>query len=140
MIWRIYKHRCRFKHNVEDAPWLVDRSCITPHEHGFAPNPLCTIEFEVATDNTIDFKLIKQVATSCIGKLANLIIEKEIEDDFGKLMQPWYYNFGTMTTETMLDDLRKLVLTEFHELGHAKAKVRIRLSETRKYSVYDDGL
>lgn len=138
-LWRIYKHKCRFKHNVEDAPWLEDRACLIPHEHGFAPNPLCIIQVEVATKKVIDFKLVKKVTVEAVGALANTIIEKEVEDKIGALMQPWYYDFGSMTTEAMVDDLKKLILAEFKTLGHKTAKVKIRIEETRKYSVYDDG-
>ena len=69
MIWREYKHKCRFKHNIEDAPWLEDRECLVAHEHGFAPNPLCTIFIQVYTEKEIDFKLVKKVTTDAVGAL-----------------------------------------------------------------------
>ncbi len=138
-FWRIYEHKCRFKHNVKDAPWLEDRACLDVHEHGFKPNPLCKIQVEVATKHIIDFKLIKKITVRCLSRFANDVIETEIENDVDGIVQPWYYDFGSMTTEDMVDDLRKLILAEFKNLGHLDAIVRIRLHETRKYSVYDDG-
>ena len=139
-IWRVYKHKCRFKHNIKDAPWLEDRSCLIPHEHGFAPNPLCIIEFIVDTGpNIIDFKKIKQIAIKCIKVIANKVIEEEKEDENDNLIQPWYYDFGTVTTEQLIDDLRKLTIAEFRTQGFPNARVQLWIDETRKYSVWDDG-
>ncbi len=127
--WYVYKHFCRFIHNVKDADWLVDKACLTPHEHGFDPNPPCIIEFIVAPDRIMDFKVLKAKATKCVSAIAN---KEEVKNGMP------YYDFGTMDTEAMTDDLKKLLLAELNALGY-KARVQIWLDETKKYSIWDDG-
>ncbi len=139
MFFRVYKHFMRFQHNVEDAAWLKDKACLTPHKHGFKPNPVCNLEFIVATKEIIDFKEIKRLAISCIEKVANNIIEKAVEtDDDGFLEYP-FYDFGTLTTEELVDDLHKLMIISLKECGYTPLKIQIWLDETRKYAVWFDG-
>jgi hypothetical protein len=140
MIWRIFTHKCRFKHNVTDAAWLEDKGCLTPHEHGFDPNPLCEIEFRVATAKVIDFKTIKRFAIPIIEDMANEIIQEEKEDQVGHLLQPAYYDFGTLLTENMVDDLKKLMFMKLSDEGYLPERVQVMLHETRKYSIWDDGV
>jgi len=130
MKWRIYKHYCRFIHNVDDRPELVDKACLTPHQHGFDPNPPCVFEFIVGSDKWIDFKEIKVKAIKVIESLANSISE----DPTDKIP---YYDFGTQDTENLTDDLKKLLLIELQHIS--PVKVQIWLDETRKYSIWDDG-
>ncbi len=134
-IWRIYNHKCRFRHSVPEADWLQDKACLTGHEHGFAPNPICNFTIEVATKKTIDFKLIKTITVKSLGYLCSLIIDNEQEDVDGTLITPWYYDFGCITTEELITDLRNLIIIEFKTRGHEDVEVRIKLNETRKYSV-----
>lgn len=140
MLYRVYKHKCQFKHNVSDAPWLEDRGCLKPHEHGFDPNPPCIIEFIVATKEIIDFKKVKEYAIDIIeNKFANEILIKGEEDIEGRTIQLPYYDFGTLTTEEMLRDLKKLMWIELDKGGYGPIRIQIWLDETRKYSVWDDG-
>jgi len=140
MIWRIFKHLCRFTHNVPKSDWLESPDCLTPHEHGFDPNPLCEIEFRCATGNIIDFKVIKKLALMIITDIAHNIINAEEEDKKGFLIQPAYYDFGTITAEDLVDDLKKLMFIELDNAGYDPIRVQVYLSETRKYAVLDDGM
>jgi hypothetical protein len=139
MIWRIFKHVCRFTHNVPKSEWLEDDNCLTPHEHGFDPNPLCEIEFKCATSSIIDFKVIKKLALEIIRTSAT-VINAEEEDEKGFLTQPAYYDFGTITAEDLVDDLKKLMFIELGNAGYEPIRVQVYLSETRKYAVLDDGM
>ena len=137
MKWRVYKHEMRFIHNVIDRAELKDKACLKPHEHGFDPNPPCIIEFIVHTEEWIDFKIIKEKAIRCIHSLANsLDLSKDIP----------YYDFGSTDTETLTDNLRKLMIAEMKlmkqvgkEIGYTNIKVQIWLDETKKYSIWEDG-
>ena len=137
MIWGIYKHKMRFTHSVPDAPWLEDKACITPHNHGRTPNPLCSIEFIVATEKPLDFKVIKKHAIESLKIIATKVIKEEQEADDGTLLIPFEYDFGTITTETLVDDLRKLMIIALKD--YKPIRIQIWLDETRKYSVWDDG-
>jgi hypothetical protein len=139
MIWRIFSHSCRFTHNVPPAEWLNDDSCLTPHQHGFDPNPLCKIEFRCATRDIIDFKDIKKYALDII-KNAGTVINDEEEDDKGFLIQPAYYDFGTIITEDLIDDFKKLMFIALDDAGVGPIRVQVYLNETRKYAVWDDGI
>jgi|APSaa5957512535_1039671.scaffolds.fasta_scaffold183943_2 hypothetical protein len=138
MIWRIFTHLCRFTHNVPESDWLEDKSCLTPHQHGFDPNPLCKIEFRCATKNIIDFKVIKKLALEIIAN-AGTVINPEEEDDKGFLLQPAYYDFGTIITEDLIDDFKKLLFIALDDEGYEPIRVQVFLNETRKYAVWDDG-
>lgn len=130
---------CRFKHNVPEAEWLKDEACLTPHEHGFDPNPLCKIEVRAATGKIIDFKNIKEYAIDAIASLAVEVIKKEEEDQIGFLIEPAYYDFGTIITENLVDDLKKLIFARLDKEGFEPIRVQVYLNETRKYAVWDDG-
>jgi hypothetical protein len=140
MIWRGFKHVCRFNHNVPPAEWLEDQGCLTPHEHGFDPNPLCAFEISCATEKIIDFKVIKKYVLEVIRNLAVEVKQEEEEDAKGFLMEPAYYDFGTITTEELIDDIKKLVYVKLEENGFKPIRVQVRLNETRKYFVWDDGV
>ena len=137
MIWGIYKHKMRFEHNVPDADWLEDKACIKSHKHGRTPNPLCVVEFIVATEKPLYFKVIKKHAIASLNVIANKVIKEEQEGDDGTLIVPFEYDFGTTTTETLVADLRKLMLIALKEFK--PIRIQIWLDETRKYSVWDDG-
>jgi len=128
--WRVYKHRFRFIHNVEDNPNLKDKACLKPHKHGFGTNLPCVMEFIVKSPHDwVDFKEIKEVAIKAIESVSNKFSEVD--------MLP-FYDFGTQDTENLTDDIKKLV-----QVGLSKYKdtvVQIWLDETNKYSIWDDGL
>ena len=118
---------------------LIDKACLTPHKHGFAPNPICNLEFIVATKEVIDFKLIKKLAIECVEQMANQIIEPQIETEKDGITQYPFYDFGTLTTEEMVDDLHKLMYAKLKESKCTPMRIQIWLDETRKYSVWFDG-
>ena len=129
--WRVYKHRFRFVHNVEDNANLVDKSCLTPHKHGFGTQQPCTMEIIVKSPHDwVDFKEIKQVSIKAIESLANKFSEVD--------MLP-FYDFGTQDTENLTDDVKKLVQAELSK-KYKDTVVQIWLDETNKYSIWDDGL
>lgn len=137
MLWRVFKLKFRFTHKVENVPWLVDKDCLIDHKHGYAPNPLCSIEFIVATKKPLDFKTIKIHALKALKTTAVKVIEEEQEDGSGGLMISYNYDFGTILTENLVDDLKKLMVISLEE--YEPIRVQIWLDETRKYSVWDDG-
>jgi len=120
----------RFIHNVEDNPALEDKACLKPHEHGFDPNPVCVCEVIVHTDKWVDFKTIKELSVHYIEQMAN---SKKTDQEIP------YYDFGTMDTETFTTDLRILMISAFKKT-HPDVKVQIWLDETKKYSIWDDGI
>ena len=129
MKWRVYKHQMRFIHSVNDNSALVDKTCLKPHEHGFDPNPVCVCEIIVHTEKWLDFKTIKVLAIKNIESMANEVTDKEVP----------YYDFGTMDTETFTTDLHRLMIADLKK-EHPEVKVQIWLDETKKYSIWDDGL
>ena len=140
MIWGVYKHQMRFEHSVPEAEWLEDKACLIPHKHGRPPNPLCVMEFICATEKSCDFKVLKRLATDSLKIVAHKIIKDEQEADDGRLIVCWEYDFGTITTESLIDDVRKLMLIALEKDGYKPIRVQIWLDETRKYSVWDDGV
>ncbi len=131
MKWRVYKHQMRFIHSVNDNSALIDKACLKPHEHGFDPNPVCVCEFIVHTKDWIDFKTIKELAIKNVEAIANSVNnEKEVP----------YYDFGTMDTETMTDDLKRLMVSDLRLMNQQDVVVQIWLDETKKYAIWDDGI
>jgi len=130
----------QFTHNVKDANWLIDKACLAPHIHGFNPNPPCICEFIVATKEIIDFKLVKKLGKECIEELANKIIKVGKETEKEGFVEYPYYDFGTLTTEEMTDDLRKLMWAKLEKLKLHPLRIQVWLDETKKYSIWDDGV
>ena len=141
VFWRIYKHHCRYQHNVEDNSELIDKACLVPHQHGFSPNDPVCIEFILLTKKWIDFKTIKLIAIDCVEKLANTNgVAADILYPAFQLPTDGlpYYDFGTADTETLVDDLRKLFLASLPK-RYNPAKLQIWMDETNKFSVWEDG-
>jgi len=139
MIHRVYKHHCRYQHNVEDNPELIDKACLTPHKHGFYPNNPCAIEFILATEKWIDFKTIKQVAIDTLKIIAesdDVRTDGSLADEqFGPLP---FYDFGTKDTETLIEELYRTFMKKL-PLKYKPAMLQIWMDETNKYSVWYDG-
>ncbi len=129
--WRVYKHKMRFIHNVEDSSALRDKTCLKPHEHGFEPNQVCVCEFIVKTREWVDFKVIKELAIKNIESIANST------NLSGSVP---YYDFGTMDTETMSKDLSTLMTADLKKLNLFNVVVQIWLDETDKYAIWYDGV
>jgi hypothetical protein len=87
----------------------------------------CTLEFIVNIDpDTASQNIIKSCALAAMSAIANTT---NID---GKIL----YNFGSLTTNDMLDDIKKIFLTN---LPTGEKKVHLWLERDDEFAFWDDG-
>ena len=146
VFWRIYKHHCRYQHNVEDNSELIDKACLVPHQHGFEPNKPVCIEFILLTKKWIDFKTIKLIAIDCVEKLANTngvaadIVGKIVKGEGAKLLMGGKsHDFTPRFRESAYTPIKKLVgektPRDFDEMKEAVDKAARQSIEKKKHII-----
>jgi len=135
--WRIYKHYFQFEHQVKDRPELVDKACLTQHQHGFYPNKFCEAHVCVSTPNYwLDYKTIKILTI----KAFEFVSKTDSDMNPSIFLEPtseYYYNFGIVDTETLVNKLQKLIRD--YIIAHTRdneTRISIWFDETNKYSYW----
>ena len=115
MLWLTYDVSITFKHNLKEESWVVDDSCLVPHEH--------TSEFEfriqALPNEKIDFKKIKEIINAIMNQYIHINIT-EI--------------YGINSTEDFACKIVGEIEEALFTLG-GKRKVQLHIQETAKYGV-----
>lgn len=112
--WLCFKYRFAYQHSTEMTNICKHKEC--------AMKFLVTIDKNIADQETIAVAAL--VAMKSVGAL--------ITGDSGALPN---YDFGELSSNDMMDDIKKLFLTN---LPPGKKKVKLWLEKDTVFSLYDD--
>ena len=112
--WLCFKYKFAYQHNPQVNEVCKHKEC--------AMKFLVTIDENIANEEIIASCALK--AMKSVGSL--------ITGDSGGLSN---YDFGSLTSNDMMDDIKKLFLTN---LPKGKKKVKLWLEKDAVFSLYDD--
>jgi len=112
--WIVYKHR-----------FLYTGKCKTPT----AASP-CTLEFIVSVNGkTMSERQVKKTAIKIFGKIAE-------DCKFDNRMNMPCYDFGSLSWNDILDDVRKLFILDYPKRTGTKVQLWLEKSDA---AIWDDG-
>ena len=131
-FWRCFRTQISMTHRIgDDRPELEDKACLVSHNH-----PNVYIEIRVGTKTWLDFKTIKQIFWESMREFVKNSDDVKLNDD----NEVVHANIGSYDIEEYTKELKSLLKANFAQQGLKTMKMQIKIWETGKYGILDDGL
>ena len=131
-FWRCFRTNISVTHHIgDDRPELEDKACLTEHNH-----PVVYMEIRIGTKKWFDFKTIKQVFWESMREFVKNSDDVKLNDD----NEVVHANIGSYDIEEYTKELKSLLKANFAGRGLKTMKLQIKIWETGKYGILDDGL
>jgi len=115
----------------DDRPELEDKACLVSHNH-----PRVYIELRVSTKKWLDFKTIKQIFCKTLGEFVKGSDDVKINKD-GEIT---HCDIGSYDIEDYTKELKSLLKANFANYGLKDCRIQLKIWETSKYGILDDGV
>ncbi len=115
--WLVYKHTFHYKRICSHDPI---KEC-TEHD--------CVLEFIVSSDVELKQQTVKEAAIASLLQIST-VDKDHIEGE------RYTHNFGSLSTNDMLDDVKKVFLTL---IPGGNKKVHLWFDKNLEFSLWDDG-
>lgn len=131
-FWRCFRTQLSWTHHIgDDRPELADKACLAEHTH-----PSVYLELRLGTSKWVDFKTIKQIFWKTMKEFVNESKDVKLNDE-GEVV---HANIGAMDVEEFIKEFKSLIRSNFGLYGLKNYKLQLKMWETSKYGVFDDGV
>ena len=131
-FWRCFRTQISMTHRIgDDRPELEDKACLVSHNH-----PNVYIEIRVGTKTWLDFKTIKQIFWTTLGEFVDG--SKDVKTN--KDNEITHCDIGSYDIEDYTKELKSLLKANFASYGLKDFKMQLKIWETSKYGIFDDGV
>jgi hypothetical protein len=131
-FWRCFRTRLSITHRIgDDRIELEDKACLESHNH-----PEVYMELRIGTKKWFDFKTIKLIFWESMREF----VKNSSDVKFNKEGEVEHADVGSYDIEEYTKELKSLLKANFAARGLKTMKMQIKIWETGKYGILDDGL